>query len=572
MAAIVQIATRRACGKVLQNSIWQPRQVRTFFGVGEILGVISNPAETLRQLNESKDMLRKAREDMQLSQEAKQIPKKHTFSKLPGFHGRVAEQALLRRMLSKDPKMTVIFGATSVGKTALLREVLATDDFFVVKFDLRISGFANLRTLYVALCEQLQTFFEEMHDEEMDKQKLVFKHLVLDLLEKEKAEGGYETTVADLASLMESLQSCLLRYWQYDPRTKENGDEKDAQPSEVTSKQKEAAERKVDADETDSTTSSTSNTEGKEGAEEAKNVFKKRPIVFLMDEAHKLPALVNDQLSLKVFLDTLLVLTKQDRLCHVLLSTSDSFFQHFLRAMNVGHHSQILTIGDCTKEETKTYFDEQMLPTISEELRPKINFEEIWDAFGGKLSHINDYVASWNNADGDLKPYQSAIFIQAYTLLQFHLTHSKFETFSPLSTATAGTSSDDDDAKFTAKDLIYVMKQLVETPHSLPYFKLCREIGTEQVDSMIKTRILELRWTSTTTPEEDWVERVWSKDGVERPIVLPMTRIIRKAMEVVLKEEESLEAQKVHRKEEKKREKEEEKDKRRDKDREKDRH
>lgn len=562
MAAIIQVTSRRACIALTRSSTWQPRQIRTFFGLGEVLGVISNPAETLRQLNESREMLKKAREDMQLSQEAKQIPKKHTFAKLPGFHGRVVEQTLLRKMLNKDPKMTVIFGATSVGKTALLREVLATDDFFVVKFDLRISGFADLRTLYVALCEQLQTFFEDMHDEEMDKQKLVFKHLVLDLLEKEKPEGGYQVTVADLASLMESLQSCLLKYWEYDPKAKEKEKEKndeEGEDAESTESKKEPAERKTDSEETESIPAS------KEEADAEEKIFKKRPIVFLMDEAHKLPALVNDQLSLKVFLDTLLVLTKQDRLCHVLLSTSDSFFQHFLRAMNIGHHAQILTIGDCTKEETESYFEEQLLPKVPDELHSKINFDEIWEAFGGKLSHINDYVASWVNADGNMTPFQSAIFIQAYTLLQFHLTHSKFETFSPLSTATAGVSTNDDDAKFTAKDLIYVMKQLVKSPYSLPYFKLCREIGTEQVDSMIKTRILELRWTSTTTPEEDWVERVWSKDGIERPIVLPMTRIIRKAMEVTLNEEDVLEAQKLEKKKEKQTEHDKDKDQGKDK-------
>lgn len=184
------------------------------------MGVIANPAETLRQLNESKEMLRKAREDHQLSQEAKKIPRKHTFSKLPGFHGRRVEQALLRKILSNQPKMTVIYGATSVGKTALLREVLATDDFYVVKFDLRISGFANLRSLYITLCEQFESFFEEMHDEEMDKSKLMFKHLLLQLYEKEKPEaGGYEVTVADIACLMESFQSGLLKYWEYNPKS-----------------------------------------------------------------------------------------------------------------------------------------------------------------------------------------------------------------------------------------------------------------------------------------------------------------------------------------------------------------
>lgn len=144
------------------RQLLHPRYARSFFGLGEIAGVIANPAETLRQLNESKEMLQKAKEDMELSREAKKIPRKHTFSKLPGFHGRKTEQALLRRILSNNPKLSVVFGATSVGKTALLREVLATDDFYVIKFDLRISGFADLRTLYVALCEQFEQFFDEV--------------------------------------------------------------------------------------------------------------------------------------------------------------------------------------------------------------------------------------------------------------------------------------------------------------------------------------------------------------------------------------------------------------------------
>lgn len=136
-------------------------QRRTFFGMGEIIGVLTNPAATLQQLKESKDMLEKAREESELKNERTKLPPKHTFSKLPGFHGRQAEQTLLRKILSNTAKMTVMFGATSVGKTALLREVLATDDFYVVKFDLRISGFADLRTLYIALCEQFEQFFAE---------------------------------------------------------------------------------------------------------------------------------------------------------------------------------------------------------------------------------------------------------------------------------------------------------------------------------------------------------------------------------------------------------------------------
>jgi hypothetical protein len=161
IAALRHVSRPRVLPPTPLRQVWQPCTARSFFGLGELAGVIANPAETLRQLRESQEMLRKAKEDMELAREAKKIPKKHTFSRLPGFHGRKAEQALLRKILMTQPKMTTIFGATSVGKTALLREVLATDDYFVVTFDLRISGFADLRTLYLALCEQFQTFFNE---------------------------------------------------------------------------------------------------------------------------------------------------------------------------------------------------------------------------------------------------------------------------------------------------------------------------------------------------------------------------------------------------------------------------
>jgi hypothetical protein len=82
---------------IVCNLPWQ-RQRRPFFGVGEIIGVLANPAETIRQLKESKELLAKAQEETELAKEKKQIPKKHTFSKLPGFHGREAEQGMSQIM------------------------------------------------------------------------------------------------------------------------------------------------------------------------------------------------------------------------------------------------------------------------------------------------------------------------------------------------------------------------------------------------------------------------------------------------------------------------------------------
>jgi hypothetical protein len=93
-------ATRRGTAILSARSALLPpitcipitQQRRTFFGLGEIVGVLANPAETIRQLKESKELLIKAREEAELRNEKKRIPKKHTFSKLPGFHGRETEQ------------------------------------------------------------------------------------------------------------------------------------------------------------------------------------------------------------------------------------------------------------------------------------------------------------------------------------------------------------------------------------------------------------------------------------------------------------------------------------------------
>lgn len=207
--------------------------------------------------------------------------------------------------------------------------------------------------------------------------------------------------------------------------------------------------------------------------------------------------------------------------------------------MNVGHHSHILTIGDCTKDETLSYIHDQVIPTVPANLRSYLDVEEIYDAFGGKLAHIGDYASFWSNTMGTASPYESAIFTQAYTLLQFHLTHESFATYSSLSSSPAWKHSpDDEETQFSRNDLLHVMQQLVKPPYSLPYFDLCKKIGTARTDAMVRSRILDLRWTRTVSPEKDWVERVWSEDGVERPIVLPMTTVVRRAMEVCLKEEE----------------------------------
>jgi AAA+ ATPase superfamily predicted ATPase len=96
-------------------------------------------------------MLEEARRELRENRERLQIPPKHTFSPLPGFHHRENEMKVLERTLSGVPTLTILFGGTSAGKTALLRQVLSKDIYHVLAFDLRIAGFADLASLYFSL-------------------------------------------------------------------------------------------------------------------------------------------------------------------------------------------------------------------------------------------------------------------------------------------------------------------------------------------------------------------------------------------------------------------------------------
>lgn len=101
--------------------------------MGEILSVLTNvrishialrvtlirssqPAETVRSLTESKQLLEEARREIRENKERSQLRTKHTFSRLPGFVPRPAEVQAIERALEGEPSFTVVFGASSVGK------------------------------------------------------------------------------------------------------------------------------------------------------------------------------------------------------------------------------------------------------------------------------------------------------------------------------------------------------------------------------------------------------------------------------------------------------------------------
>ena len=156
----------------------------------------------------------------------------------------------------------------------------------------------------------------------------------------------------------------------------------------------------------------------------------------------------------------------------------------------------------------------------------------------------------------------SSHFLQAHALLNLQLMHARkpaqprsdggedesaagFKIYSPLQGSTpAGTGSptDSSSADFTVQDLLQVMNRLAPgRQEALPYFRLCRELGAQAVDGMVRGRILELRWSATVTEEGESTGRLGGdedkdEDRILGPVVVPTTPVIKFAMGKVLEE------------------------------------
>jgi len=312
--------------------------------------------------------------------------------------------------------------------------------------------------------------------------------------------------------------------------------------------------------------------EGNDGGEKQEKEkappVKKMP-VFFIDEAHKLPALIRSTDAMKCLLDAMLVLTKQDRLCHVIHATSDPFYQTWLRQLNVMQHCKIMTIGDYPKLETRKYFRDHLLPSVPERMRPGLDFEALYEAFGGKLAHWQDFIQDYVNSSGRLEVKRCSHFLQAHALLNLHVIHSAqspppdaersdavrneghtnnntnastqalhqpsmsgipptsgngFRIYSPLQVtadphaapptfhpaSSSSTPEPSAAAEFTAIQLLKVMNRFAQPgTRALSYFMLCREMGVQAVDGMVRGRILDLRWTDPIS-REGWDPRIAS--------------------------------------------------------------
>ena len=618
----------------------------------QLIQAISSPFETIQQIKDTKKMLEDVKEDFLEQYELSKVPRINTFEPLPGFYPRPRETRSIQMVLSTQPSFLVIFGGSSVGKTALLRQVLSStepevpkhhkkegnndydDDpdtserhnhtsdrvrrkFVVMHIDLRIAGFADLAGLAIRLATQFEQFFETIMnspkedgvyktEEECLKDGTNYKrinaqyaaqyteafkgHMLAFRQLRKQYEGRIQkvmtatgntegaVTIGDIAAIMERFQSSLLAYWQFEVNTEEAISESE----KLKKKEAEGRNRRSILQRSKSDYGLIDFNAVKELDEmekRSKRIAKrlkirtspimnpnKRIPVILLDEAHRLPALIESKECIKELLDSFLVLTKQDRLCHVIHTTSDPFYLHWLRAFNISQHTKIFTIQDCTYNETKDFFYSTLIPATVEKLpSPGIvkqrlpKFDDIWDVFGGRLAHISDYIAEFIFSDGTISPQESSHFTQAYINIKLHLTHHSFMTHSSIpDIVSQGSEFDSKVFSLIIHDLLRSRSNLNAAVGSLPllpkytldYFEICEKYGADKVNSVVASRILDISWSppATTALNAASLDSVSTSTSLPPPtpadalsLITPpklhaMSRVFEKAMEVVFSE------------------------------------
>lgn len=63
-------------------------------------------------------------------------------------------------------------------------------------------------------------------------------------------------------------------------------------------------------------------------------------------------------------------------------------------------------------------------------------------------------------------------------------------------------------------------------------------MGSDAVDAIVKSRLVELRWTSAISDDGYSVMEGDGELRFERPRIVAMTPVLRKAMEIVLREDQ----------------------------------
>ncbi|CAI2164032.1 20328_t:CDS:2 [Funneliformis geosporum] len=474
------------------------------FSIINFLRTIVGPLSFLsRSLSQPQKATQELESQALATYEKIKLPITHTFNRIPGFLGREHEIRILNDLLSGVPKFLIVNGSTSVGKTSLLREVLSDDRYHVTYIDLRIPGFADLRSFISEFASRLEIFFTRiasfypnlkvLEDEAIALRSLRLggpesyekKQLLQNVQESENDDESDAASVAtsqnrsDLAKLLEKFQAGLLMYHEVDLNEKEENKEN-------------VAKDRYRIHEHD------------------KDTRKKIPII-VFDEAHKLRSLLNDIEALQILLDAFVVLTVQDSFERDLgkISCDD----------HLERHTKSLTIGDLSRSEVNKYFHKTLAPSVPQEIREGIfkMEDDLHKVLGGRILY-------WKS------------FVQDYILSNGRLTIEKFEPFIRAQHQLILFSKDlPVDDEIPGDPIKRISRYIIASPmNKVSYHRLCKEFTPPVIDALINDGILEYRLIDEIGDGDDAL-------SVEKPFVIPSSHLMKHAMEILLGEKSRIE-------------------------------
>ncbi|POV99731.1 hypothetical protein PSTT_13575 [Puccinia striiformis] len=182
------------------------------------------------------------------------------------------------------------------------------------------------------------------------------------------------------------------------------------------------------------------------------------------------------------FLDFVVRVTKQEHTMHVVFTSSDSFFENWLKKRVNPCHFQTLVLGDLTRKEAHDYYLHLVNshPYMSLNMKnnlTNLDFKVPFGMTGGRMFFIKAYVHQ--------------VYTSGYFDDPMH--------FKPVQNYISTMENDftGDPKTYTAAQAIYVARLLADSPGYLSYRELKKELGIEVIEEMISRNFLHYRPIST---------------------------------------------------------------------------
>lgn len=343
------------------------------------------------------------------------------------FFNRLKEQEKLNKLFTTEPRLSLLIGPPSCGKTSMVLYLLEKLSHTrpIIHINLRGMSFSNADELYFALDRKISPFLFKAKSYIPSKVKIAG----LVEFERDLKQGEREISAAEkFNGFFEKITEAFSQSEQ-----------------------------------------------GKENV---------TPILFI-DEAHALFSLAKAPEGNEVLYNLFQWFTfssKEELFFHVLLASKDSFFYQWVERYIEAIHYKVYLMEDLSKEKAKTFWEEYLPPKYLKDKREIPPFEEAYEVCGGKMLLLKDYFFHYLHLGTSFPADTFPLVIKEYQRF-FDAIYSKENLFPGY--------YEEANPTWKREDLEKMMKMLVEAPQGfLLYEEVCARLGASVVRSLIQYHLI----------------------------------------------------------------------------------